>query len=390
MRENTTDHIIHIISDISDLVLFSNLGAFSVICSFLYICWCVHLFRDYRRSMRFARRIETQEFFSSESRVLALNLRFNAKRNKFFIAVLITELVASISYTLAFVYSICAKRYALLQSTGLHIGENCTNSSLIKHKIWIDELDYPLVGFLVNFARGMYLISIALTESLLKFIANTYVTESWQFKRMYNSVICAGIFSLFLVIFGTLPYTNVICNFPYLIAVIILLTLLSRRMSFLSNKALNWREQDMLFNTSGSLLRIQKKKKRRFRLLSRNLFCGLRILLTVEILVSVESVVSLFLYFGKCIFPILYNISYPPPIKGGPQLEILHISLAIFSIVEEFLVLLATYIIFLPYILYTIGSFVNAVWKRWHPRANSFHFTGNANSDIKKSLLTTE
>ena len=377
---------VHVISKIADYLLYANFGVFFMIAGFLYLCWFVYLFRDYRKSVRFARRIESQDgILSSESNVLAINLRVTAKRNKFLIFLSLTELIAFISYTLGSCYHLPLEHSSLLKQTGLNISSNCTRGAFI-HKIWVDELTYPIIGFLVNFGRGMYLVALGIVDSLLKFIANTYVTQSWQYRRMYNSVICAGIISVFLVILGTLPYTNIFSTFLNIFALGAFLTLLSRRLSFLSDKALNWREQDMLFNVRRSLIQVQKKKKRRFKMLSRNFFFALIILFCMEILISLESVVELYLYFGKCFFPVLFNIEYNPPITDE-QLPDFHTALLIISAIEVFFVVFAMYILFLPFIVFTIVAGVGEFFKQWRQNSNPLRFTGNANPEIMKSLL---
>ena len=387
MHNTSIVHIIHVIENISNKLLFVNLAVFFVICGFLYLGWCVYLFREYWKSVRFARRIESQEdSLCAESRVLAMNYRVNAKRNKFLILLLLTELIATISYTLAFCYQFFMSAYPSWKTSGLDFNSNCTQDAF-KNKIWVDELRYPIVGFLVNFGRAMYLVALGIIDSLLKFITNTYVTQSWRFTRMYVSLICAGIISVFLVIIGTIPYTNIISNFLNIFALLVFLSLLSRRMSFLSNKALKWREQDMLFNASGSLIREQKNKKRRFQMLSRTFFYGLVILFCTEVIISLESVIELYLYFGKCVFPVLYNFNYTPPITEA-QIPQFHLALMVISVIEQILVISAMYILFLPYIVCTIVAGVGAFLKQWRQNSSTFHFSGNAgNSEIQKSLL---
>ena len=134
----------------------------------------------------------------------------------------------------------------------------------LEYKIWVDQLRYPIVGFLLNFGRAMYLIALGIADSLLKIITNTYVTQSWQYKRVYLSVKISVFFSVLSVIFGTIPQTSIINNFVSLLAFFVLLRLVSKHLSFLSNKALEWREQYMLNNVRKHDLLVQRARKKRF------------------------------------------------------------------------------------------------------------------------------
>ena len=156
----------------------------------------------------------------------------------------------------------------------------------------------------------MYLIAIGIGDSLFKIITNTYVTPIWQYKRVYLSVKISVFFSVLLVIFGTIPQTSIINNFVSLFAFFVSLRLVSKHLSFLSDKALEWREQVMLNNVRKHDLLVQRARKKRFIFFSSLLFYGLVLIFIVELLIALECVAELFLYYGKCIFPVLYGIIF--------------------------------------------------------------------------------
>ena len=357
-----------------------------VLYSFFLVCWVTYLIRDCRKSNRSASRIESlEEILSPESAVIVKNYRFNAKKDKLLIMLIFAEFLSILSISLAFSYHLIDYFIHDLHWTGLPFNSTCIQEAW-EHKIWIDQLRYPIVGFLLNFSRGMYLIGIGIGDSLLKIITNTYVTQSWQYKRVNLAVKISVFFSVLLVIFGTIPQTSIINNFVSLFAFFVLLRLVSKHLSFLSDKALEWREQDMLNNVRKHDLLVQRARKNRFIFFSSLLSYGLVLIFFVELLVALECLSELFLYYGKCIFPALYGITYTPPITHE-QMPQFHLALVIISIVEKILFLFALSVFLIPCFVFTVVNGVREIMVQRRNNKRSFRFPGNARFELNRPLI---
>ena len=372
------------IDKVVSLFLSGYVACFIVLYFIAHFCWLTYLIRDCRSSNRYAARIESQEgVLSPDSIVIVDNFRFNCKKDKLLIMLIITEALSIVSFFLAFSYHLIRYVNPRLIVTGLSFNSTCIEIAL-ENKIWVDALRYPTVGFLLSFGRSMVLVALGIGDCLLKIIANTYVTQSWRYKRVYLSLNFAVFLSILLVIFGTIPQTSIFNNFLNVFAFFVLLKLIFKHLSFLSNKALEWREQDMLNNVIKQDILIHRRKKKRFLLFSHMLFLGLVLFFIVELSVSLECVIELFLYFGKCIFPALYGISFTPPITHE-QIPQFHLALLIISTIEKLIFLLGLSISFAPLLFYTVVSGVREALKQRRRNLDPFRFRGNAHS---KSEMT--
>ena len=375
----TIDSIISLTMSTIVVVLF-------VLYSFSLVCWVTYLVLDCRKSNRSASRIESlEEILSPESAVIVKNYRFNAKKDKILIILILTEGLAFFSNILAYSYHLIDYFNHDLHWTGLPFNSTCIQGAL-EYKIWVDELRYPIVGFLLSCSRATSLIVMGLFDYLLKFISNTYVTRSWQYKRIHNSVIYALILSFSLVLFGTIPYTNVFSHFLIIAASIVYLRFISKHLSFLSDKALVWREQDMQYNVRSSFIRRERLRKRRFIFFSNMVYYGAVVVLTMETFETLESVVELFLYYGKCIFPVLYGIPYTPPISDE-QLPQFHMALVIISCIEYICTTFGVILIFLPPLVFSFAFFINALNNARKQRLLTYRFSGNVHSELNRPLI---
>ena len=82
----------------------------------------------------------------------------------------------------------------------------------------------------------------------------------------------------------------------------------------------------MLNNVRKHDLLVQRAMKKRFIFFSSLLFYCLALIFIIELLIALECVAELFLYYGKCIFPVLYGIPYTPPITHE-QMPQFHLAL---------------------------------------------------------------
>ena len=349
------------------------------------VSWLAYLFQDYRKSNRIATRIESQGVLSPDDVLFVKNLQFNANKDKILIILTLTEGLTFVCYLLGFSFHLIDYVGHNLHWIGLPFNSTCIGNTM-KYKIWITEMQYPIVGFLLSLGRAAFLISWGIFDYLLKLITNIYVTRSWQYKHKNVSLICVLIISTFLVVLGTIPHTIVLNHFLGIFVLIVLLRLISRHLSFLSNSAVAWREQDMLYNVRINVILEERIKKRRLIIFSNMHFYGTAIVLILEILVTVESVCELFLYYGKCIFPVLYGFTYQPLISDE-QLPQFHLALVIISCLEKISCTLWVVLFLVPPFLFTCMVGINAVNEQRRKRLQTYRFRWNDSSGITEKLI---
>ena len=301
------------------------------------------------------------------------------------IILILTESLTIVCYLLGYSYHLIDYVNHNLHWTGLPFNSTCILDAL-EYKIWVDEIRYPIIGFLLSFSRATFLVCLGVFDYLLKLITNTYVTKSWQFKRIHISMIYVFIISLFLVVFGTIPYTNILSHFIAIFITIVYLRIIYKHLSFLSNNALVWREQDMLYNVGRSVIVKQRIRKRRFVLFSRILSCAIMTILFIKLMITIESVFELFLYYDKCIFPVLYGFSYLPLISDE-QLPKFHIALVVISCIEKIFITFGVIVFFVPPLLFTCIFCINAVLEERKKRLLTYRFSGTVGSGISAKLI---
>ena len=127
-----------IISTIS-LIMSTIVVVLLILYSFFLVCWVTYLVRDCRKSNRSASRIESlEEILSPESAVNVKNYRFNAKKDKILIILILTEALEFFSNILAYSYHLIDYFNHDLHWTGLPFNSTCIHGTL-EYKIWIDN-----------------------------------------------------------------------------------------------------------------------------------------------------------------------------------------------------------------------------------------------------------
>ena len=347
-------------------------------------CWCVYLIRGHRKSIR---NVISTEPNTLTSESVSRNLRFNATKDKLLIVLILTEPLVSISYTLGYSYHFIKRVYPGVNLVGLEFNLTCIHEGFEESsKNWIDELHYPIVGFLFSLGRAMALLTLGISDTLLKFIANTYVTKCWRFKRVYRSLFYAIVISVLLIILGTIPYTNTLSRFLAVFSLFAYLKMLSKRLSFMSRTVLSQREQDMQYEVNVVEMQKQKRMKRRFTTFSSITYYGLVMYSCMELIATLESVIELFLYFGHCIFPVLYHIPYYPLITHE-QLPIFNLALLVISYLERFLCFIGTSFALVPYFMCTIIIALRGIVEQRRRNSHTYRFRVSLYSDSVSTPL---
>ena len=104
---------------------------FLIMYTILVVCWETYLIRDCRKSNRSAARIESlEEILSPGSVVIVKNYRFNAKKDKILIILILTEALAFFSNILAYSYHLIDYFNHDLHWTGLPFNSTCIQGAL--------------------------------------------------------------------------------------------------------------------------------------------------------------------------------------------------------------------------------------------------------------------
>ena len=133
-------------------------------------------------------------------------------------------------------------------------------------------------------------------------------------------------------------------------------------------------------------MRRERLRKRRFIFFSNMVYYGAVVVLTLETFVTLESVVELFLYYGKCIFPVLYGIPYTPPISEE-QLPQFYMALVIISCIKYICSTFGVILIFLPPLVFSFAFFINALNDARKQRLLPYRFSGNVHSQLNRHLI---
>ena len=339
----------------------------------LHIAWSVYLIRYVRKSIRLANR----EIGDSNDEMIVTNHRINARKGKLMLFIFLFEFISVLSYLLSSCYHLIGKLTPNLSATAKPINASCLNHGL-QNRLWIDGIQYPLVSLLLSMGRAAALLGMGIGDHYLQFVANTYVVDEWKYKHINASCISAIFLSFFILIAGNRLETIVLSQIICVIALFVYIALISKRLSFISNKALEWREQDMSFNVSVDTLRAYSGKKRTFRLFGYILILALFGLFSLELAFLLESTLEQFLFYGKCIFPIVYGFEYVPPLPLLNSTQLTHFISAqrVISISEMAVDMFVVSVLFLPYFIYSLKCAVSFCVEVMRFNSLSMRYTG--------------
>ena len=319
------------------------------------IGWVVVVTRNIRLHKQSQRRLTKSSHSGSDFK----NKQMKITQGKLLLTILVIELVSGISYCLGFLYPQLIRVIPFLGEISLPFNTTCI-SQIKKHQIWILEYQYPLVAIFLNIGRVSLILTFGVAISFFQFISNTYVSGTC--KNIYRCIWYTAFLTVALFILGVLPYTTFIGKIIMVIALVVYYIRFLRQILVLK-KAMKWEEQDLYHNYEVHLLKLHRKNKRYFNFTVKSLAIGLLCLFCVEALQVIEMVTSTFLYYGECIFPVLYHIDYFSPLATH-QLPYLDFALILFSCAEKTIFVVSAFIFLIPYITMTIILFVKSCIER--------------------------
>ena len=118
------------------------------------------------------------------------------------------------------------------------------------------------------------------------------------------------------------------------------------------------KRQDLYHNREKYLLKLHNRQTKYFRITVSFIAIPLFIYFILETLMTIEMIFSQMLYYGKCFFPILYDIQYTALITEN-HLPVLKMVIGVFSLIETSLVIIANIILTLPFMMVTILMYLS-------------------------------
>ena len=277
----------------------------------------------------------------------------NAKitQGKFLLALIVLEYISFFSYWIGFLYPLLHHLSPIFDRLSLPFNSTCIHT-IESQRIWIQELQYPVTAVFLSIGRSSTTFVLGVAASFFEFISNSFVTEQWRYKKIYRPIKYSLIVSVLIFLTGIVPQLIIFSRILHIIVFPIIFTILLKHAKFFS-MAVRWRGQDLFHNGEKYLLRLHNKQNKYFRIAFRCIAIPLFIYFISETLVMIEMIFSLILYYGKCFFPILYDIQYTALITED-HLLLLKKVIAVFSLIESSLSLIANIIFILPYMIVTI------------------------------------
>ena len=315
--------------------------------SIFEIGWMVKVIRNLKLDVKSKRRLVGNPI----SRYDVENCRRKITQGKLLLLIISLEFISSFSYFFGFIYPQLSRVIPHLNRTSLPFNTTCI-AQIKEHRIWIKELEYPIVGLLLTTGRVGLILSLGVAISFFQFITNTHVNDTWKIKHIYRCIWYTGFLSLALFILGAVPYTMLIGRILIVIAFGIYYIRVVRQILVLK-KAMKWREQDLYHNCQIELLKAHKKQQRYFAIAYKCVGVGILLYGLGDALQMIEMVTSTFLYYGECIFPLLFHLHYHPLLTTN-QLPYLDLALILFADVEKIIITSATIIIAFPFMVLTI------------------------------------
>ena len=307
-----------------------------------YVAWIAYLIKSMNKPRREG---ETEKGTS------ITNLSINGKKGKLLLALLVFESLSITFYELAALLGYVFRNFPDLRFLGINWNISCSSEIAVETH-WLGDLQFPEVSFFVCLGRANLLIGLAVATSFIKFVTNSYVTESWKYKNILKGVWFVIPLCILIIVFGTIPQTMLIVWAVNIVVFITYFYLANRSIAFL-NRALGWREQDLKCYDEYEQLRMHRKVTSRFRISIRLVMIGLALLILHDIMEQIEMVLSLFLFYGQCVFPAVYGIAYTAPIKLD-DLAIFKLVLCFSNLIQGILLIAAACFLMLPQVILTL------------------------------------
>ena len=326
-----------------------TLTTFAFFAVVLQIGWAIHVMNMIKIAYNTRRRMKCSDSIGSCSHVELVNCENKITQGKYLIAMLSLEFLSFASFWIAFGYPALHFVIPGISKTSLIYNNTCI-SKVEGDKIWISEFRYIPTAVFMSLGRSNIILTIGVAMNFFRFIHNTYVGEAWR-KKTFRPIKYSVVVSFVIFILGCVPQLIILALAVFLIVYFIYLLQLVRYGKLL-NKAMRWRQDDLYHENEVQLLKLHNKQNKHFSLTMKCIGIALLLIFLTQTIVFLEMVLSLLLYYGKCIFPNLYGFHYPG-LLTDEQLPIFKIFLLTSSIVQKLMITLCSWIYSLPYIIIT-------------------------------------
>ena len=282
----------------------------------------------------------------------------NAKitQGKFLLALIILEYLSIFSYWIGLLYPQLHHISPVFDRLSLPFNSTCI-ITIDTQRIWIQEIQYPVTAVFLSISRSGTIFVMGVAASFFEFICNSFVTEQWRYKKIYRPIKYSLIVSVLIFLTGIVPQLIIFSRIFDIMMFPILSIILLKHAKFFS-MAVRWRGQDLYHNKEKYLLRLHNRQNKYFRITFICIVIPSFFYFISEALVMIEMIFSLILYYGKCFFPLLYDIQYTALITEN-NLPVLKRAIAVFSFMERSLSQIAVIIFVLPYMIITILMYLS-------------------------------
>ena len=323
----------------------------SLIFTILQVGWGIFIVANLRKAFAKRRRIKNENDTQDKT-----DCNTKITQGKFLLALIILEYLSIFSYWIGNLYPQLHHISPIFDRLSLPFNSTCI-ITIETQRIWIQELQYPVTAVFLSISRFSTIFEMGVAASFFEFICNSFVTEQWEYKKIYRPIKYSLIVSVLIFLTGIVPQLIIFSRIFDIMVFPILFTILIKHAKFFS-MAVSWRGQDLFHNRETYLLRLHNKQNEYFRISFICIVIPFFFCFITETLVTIEMIFSLILYYGKCFFPLLYDIQYTALITEE-HLPVLKMVIAVFSFIEISLALIANIIFVLPYMIVTILMYLS-------------------------------
>ena len=320
--------------------------AISLIAILLQVGWTTVVVSNLRKKYARRRRIKNEGSIKD-----MLECATKITHGKFLLVILTLEFIAGISYLIGNFYPKLYRISPIFNTLALPFNTTCI-TTMETQTAWVQQLQYPvtLVSFTVARSAMVFVIGIAI--SFFRFISNSFVDEAFKYKKIYRPLKYSLLVTIFIFIIGITPQLLILSRALEVLAFPILYFHMIKHIIFLK-MAVRWRREDLYHNSEEYLLKLHDKQNKYFMITIKCFVVMLVFVFLAETLITIEMFFSLILYYGKCFFPLLYDIQYEGIISAD-QLPTLNTVIFVFSILERSFAIIAIVVFLPPYLILTI------------------------------------
>ena len=213
----------------------------------------------------------------------------------------------------------------------------------------------PLVSILVSIGQAGLLFSMALGICLMKYLDVKYhdiYGKTARYIRMF--LLVTVMLGIFLIIAGSVPQLMIIQNFVEPILQLIYFSIWVKHTRTFY-KTLKWRTIEFrVRGESNQVVRRSLISRYQFVIIMSCMLIGIACIILSEFLTQYFTLIATILYYGPCIFNYLYATpDYQTLLVTQQQIEALHTTNTVIGYFAIFLIILASAIIGLQYLLGT-------------------------------------